>query len=185
MKRTRPFAFALAATFAAALAAAAQTGASQYPKAAPFTDEDIKVGRLAGQWGAGPAFDNTQLNDPAVPVVVKGVNMISGDPTTKFIGLVKLQGAYLENRGARATSRVQLRWALVNRDEPEKVLLEGDTPHFDARVGAGESLKTDTPPIFFNRIVQPLLSGGQLQGKFTIVVGVAEVAFEDGSVWRR
>ena len=185
MKRTRLFTLALAATFAVAFAAAAQTGASQYPKAAPFTEEDLKAGRLSGPGAIGPNFDKSQLKDPSAPVVVKGINMISGDPTTKFIGLVKLQGADLENRGAKATSRVQLRWALVNRDEPDKILLEGVTPHFDARVNPGESLKTDTPPIFFNRIVQPLLVEGRLQGKFNVVVGVGEVAFEDGSVWRR
>lgn len=185
MKRARLFAPALAALAALACAASAQQGPSQYPKAAPFTDEDVKVGRLAGLWGVGPGFDNSQLNDPSVPVVVKGINMISGDPTTKFVGLVKLQGADLENRGARAASRVQLRWALVNRDEPDKILLEGVTASFDVQVNPGESLKTDTPPIFFNRIAQPLLSEGQLQGKFNIVVGVNEVAFEDGSVWRR
>lgn len=185
MKRTRLLGTALAALAALACAAIAQEAPSQYPKAAPFTDEDVKVGKLQGPWGVGPGFDNSQLNDPSVPLVVKGVNMISGDPTTRFIGLVKLQGADLENRGARAASRVRLRWALVDRDEPDKILLEGVTAPFDARVGARESLKTDTPPIFFNRIVQPLLVEGQLQGKFTIVVGVSEVAFEDGSVWRR
>jgi hypothetical protein len=185
MKRTRPFALALAALAALACAAVARQGPSQYPKATPFTDEDLKAGKLSGPGAVGPGFDNSQLNDPSVPVVVKGINMISGDPTTKFIGLVKLQGADLENRGAKATSRVQLRWALVNRDEPEKVLLEGVTPYFDARVGAGESLKTDTPPIFFNRIVQPLLVEGRLEGRFDLRVGVGEVAFEDGTVWRR
>ncbi len=185
MKRARLFGLALAATAALACAADAQDGPSKYPKATPFTDEDVKVGKPPGLWGVGPGFDNSQLNDPSVPVVVKGINMVSGDPTTRFIGLVKLQGADLENRGAKATSRVQLRWALVNRDEPEKVLLEGVTPYFDARVGAGESLKTDTPPIFFNRIVQPLLVEGRLEGRFDLRVGVSEVAFEDGSVWRR
>ena len=185
MRRTRLFGLALAALAALACAVAAQNGPSQYPKATPFTEEDLKVGKLPGLWGVGPAFDHSQLNDPAAPVVVKGINMISGDPTTEYIGLVKLQGADLENRGAKPTSRVQLRWALVRRDEPEKIVLEGVTPSFEARVAAGESLKTDTPPIFFNRIVQPLLVEGQLQGKFDLLVGVNEVAFEDGSVWRR
>jgi hypothetical protein len=181
--RTRLFPLLLSLAFASA--AAAQTNGG-WPKLQPFTDEDILEGRIAGtDWGFGPAFDNSQLNDPTVPVVVKAINMMSGDPTTKFIGLVKIQGAEIENRGAKATRSVQLRWALVRRGEPDKVLAEGTTPSFDLQLGPGASLKTDTPPVFFNRIVKPFLEDGQLHGKFSIVVGVGEVVFDDGSVWPR
>jgi len=190
MKHARLCALALAALAAlSCAAAAAQTGASKYPKLKPFTDEDILEGRIEGRWTAGPAFDNSQLQDPSVPVVVKGLNLVSGDPASKFIGLMKIQGADLENRGQKATRSVRLRWALTkwetdDTEAPIKVLAEGVTDPFDVRVGPAESLKTDTPPVFFNRIAKPFLEGGRLEGRFQIVVGVSEVVFEDGSIWQ-
>jgi len=191
MKRTRLSALALASLFALACAGvAAQNTPSQWPKLKPFTDEDVLEGRIEGRWTAGPAFDNSQLHDPSVPVVVKALNLVSGDPTTRFVGLVKIQGADIENRGQKATRSVQLRWALIkweteDREEPIKVIVEGVTPSFEVQVRPGESLRTDTPPVFLNRIVKPFLEGGRLEGRFKVVVGVGEVAFEDGSVWRR
>lgn len=121
-------------------------------------------------------------NDPSVPVVVTTVRTFYGQGP--YVGRVKVMEAKIQSRGPKATQSVLLRWQIVNLDEPDKVLLEGFTPEFEARVEAHGALQMDNiSTIYFNKIVRPLLRDGELSGPLQLVVAVHEVRFADETVW--
>jgi hypothetical protein len=169
----------------ACIAVAAQTAQKTAPKNEAFTDEDLKVEKIGGAWTLAAMSDAGQSNDPTAPVVLEGLDTVSGAPDGKFAGLLKINRAEINNRGEKAVRSLQLKWMLARKDATGTVLLEGVTPFFDASLKPGASAKTDIPPIFFNQIVKPLLEAGELHGEFLIAVGVNEVRFEDGSIWQR
>lgn len=146
-----------------------------------FTGEDLEVEVLKGRWSAQSDFDEKQLNDPSVPVYVKGINMFWGKG--KYLGRMKIPEVVLENRSARQTSSVRLKWAVVSQDAPDAVLLQGATPLFDARINPYTAARVDIPEIYFNKILKPLRKEGELNGRFRLVLGVQEVRFSDGQQW--
>lgn len=148
-----------------------------------FTEDDLKVEVIKGRWSAQSDFDETQFNDPSVPVYVKGVNMFWGKG--KYLGRMKIPEVVLENRAGQQTLSVRLRWVVVSQDAPDAVLLEGVTPLFDARINPHDAARVDIPEIYFNKILKPLRKEGELSGRFRLVLRVQEVRFSDGQQWSR
>jgi len=100
-----------------------------------FVDDDLKEGKVPGIWQVVTDFDQSQLDDPAVPVVVDAIKMSSG--WGKYVGLMKIDEVGVKNRGPKAVRSLQLRWAFVPFNEPDRAVLEGFTPFFDARAVYG------------------------------------------------
>jgi hypothetical protein len=148
-----------------------------------FTDEDLKLEKIRGKWTLQTGPDFMQANDPSAPVVITYVNMFFGHG--KYAGLVKILEAKIENRSPKLTRSVQLRWLIVSPEEPETVLLEGLIPFPEVRVEANSTSLVDIPPVYFNKLVRPLLKDGELTGTFRLMVGIQEVRFADGTVWDR
>ena len=147
-----------------------------------FFDDDLREGKVPGVWEVATDFDQSQLDDPAVPVVVDGIGSVSGHG--KYAGLVKIGEAGVKNRGPKAVRSLQLRWTLVPFNEPSVVLLEGYTPFFDVELEANASRRVDIPAIFFNRQIKRLTRGGELHGDYYLRVGVQEARFDDGTSWQ-
>lgn len=94
--------------------------------------------------------------------------------------------AKIQNRSQKVLEAVQLRWAISNKEDPETILLEGVMPFFEVRVEPfSEPVLTDIPPIYFNKLVKPLLKDGELNAHVLLMVGVQEARFADGTVWQR
>lgn len=148
-----------------------------------FTDEDLKVEKIGGKWKLQTSPDFKQADDPSAPVIITYVNMFFGQG--KYAGLVKILEAKIENRSQKLTQSIQLRWVIVSPEEPETVLLEGLKSFPEVRVEANSTSLVDIPPVYFNKIVKPLLKDGGLTGTFRLMVGVEEVRFADGTAWRR
>lgn len=149
-----------------------------------FTDEDEKVEKIPGKWMLISLVDLKQANDYSIPVTVTYINTFYGQG--KYEGRVKIMEAKLESHVQKTTRSVQLRWSIVKHEEPDIVLLEGLMPFMEVQIEANsEPALLDIPPIYFNKIVKPLLKDGELSGHLRLVVGVQEVRFADGTAWQR
>lgn len=148
-----------------------------------FTDEDLTVQRARGRGKVGTGVDLRQANDPSAPLVVKLINTYYGGG--QHTGRIKILEAKIENRDQKVTQSIQLRWTLVKKAEPDKVLLEGVTPFFDVQIAPYDAPLVDIPPIYYNKIVRPLLKNGLMDEDIRVSVGVQEVRFEDGTRWQR
>lgn len=145
-----------------------------------FVDADLREEKVPGEWSVASRPDWTQEFEPSNPVVVKAVYTYAG--RGKFAGLVKIRKVEVENRTADFVESLNLRWFLVN-DGGGRVLAQGSTPAFGARLRPKSMRLLDIPHIYFNRIVKPVSKGGELRGKFFVVVGVEEVRFATGRAW--
>jgi hypothetical protein len=158
-------------------------GQVQKNKQEVFTDDDLKEEQVRGKWKLGSSADLKQPQDPSVPVVLAYTVTFYGQG--KYTGRLKISEAKIENRSPKPTQSLQLRWFIVNREEPEAVMLEGLMPSFEVRIEPYSASEVDIPPIYFNKIVKPLLKDGELNGNLLLMVGVQEVQFADGMKWQR
>ena len=100
----------------------------------------------------------------------------------------------LKNRSQRSVAAVQLRWILIRRDDlsaitqggytPQTLLRLGHTPSIELSIAHESFRRTDFSIISFAESTQSLLKDGILSGAYVLLVGVYEVLFEDGSVWK-
>jgi hypothetical protein len=187
----RPLPWAVMLSLCAALLAdAALAEQSQAPQERQvFTEDDLAVQKVRGKWDVSARPDFEQKNDPSAPVVVEGLSTYSGGG--KYVGLHKIKTVEVRNRSQQAVASLQLSWAVHTAVEqggffaPGAVVLEGSTPFFDVKVAPLGFRRAEIPPIFFNKIIKPLLKNGELHGGFYVVVGVREVRFADGSLWQK
>lgn len=177
----------LCATFTVPTSSQTDNNAAQADKVKKeyFNDEDLKVEKIPGKWRLGFLFDSKQGSDPSVPVVVTALKTVSGQG--KYTGRVKVPELKIENRSQKVLESVQFRWAIVNDEDRDAVLLEGVTPFIRARIEPFNPplLVEDMEPIYFNKIVRPLLKDGELNFHAFLIVGVQEARFADGTVWQR
>lgn len=148
-----------------------------------FTDEDLQVEKIGGKGTISTLPDIKQVHDYSVPVVVTYINTLYGQG--KHAGRVKILEAKIENRVQKLTQSIQLRWLIVTHEDPANVLLEGVTPFLEAQIETNRASLVDIPPIYFNKIIKPLLKEGELNGNLKLVVGIQEARFADGTAWRR
>ena len=177
---------ALVLLCAASAASSAQSGdnTNQGHEKEVFTDEDLKVDKVPGKWRLGSLVDVRQGYDPSVPVVVAAFKTVYGQG--KYLGRVKIPEVKIENRSQKVLQSVQLRWAIANNDDPDTVLLEGVMPFMEVHIEPFSApLLVNIPPIYFNKIVKPLLKDGELNVHVLLIVGIQEARFADGTVWQR
>ncbi|HYH86227.1 MAG TPA: hypothetical protein VEX60_12295 [Pyrinomonadaceae bacterium] len=148
-----------------------------------FNDDDLKEEKVGGKWTTGLVFDMSQYNDSSLPVVVSGIQSLSGGG--KYLGITKIKRVKVTNRSPRIINSVQLRWVVVNLDDPEKVLSEGTTQFVNIWVEANSSQIIEIPTLYIRRMIKPLAKNGELYGQFLTTIGIQEARFADGSFWRR
>jgi hypothetical protein len=134
-----------------------------------------------GDWGVAATADISQSDDANMPVVCSGVQsvLITGKVVNLVISKVKL-----ENRSRRPVKEVKLEWLLTTSEDPQPVLLRGQTAFFNAFLPAFRKQKVDAPGINFAEIVKPLLKDGAIDGQFLIKLRVSEVRFVDNTAWK-
>ena len=185
------FLISAAATVAFVATAMAQDlSPCDHPNALPQSFFDVPQGPQ-GDWKAFVLLDSRQTDDPLVPVVVAGAGTLQGPADKRGL---KLGCGVLRNRSPKQASSVQLRWILV-RDQapgsvaasgydPKNVLLEGHPPPSDLTIFPDSVRRTDFSAINFAAITKDIAKDGTLTGKYVLIIGVREVIFEDGSVWK-
>jgi hypothetical protein len=175
--------------------AAKERAISQLPQGTPgptgedikkeFNDDDLKVkeDKARGKWGVGLMQDEGQFNDPSAPVVVVGIQLLSGGG--KYVGVNKIKRVKINNRSPKIVSSVQLRWTIAGLDDREKVLAEGITPFANIWVEANISQVIEIQTLYPAQLLKRLAKNGELYGEFMITIGIQEARFADGSFWRR
>lgn len=133
-----------------------------------------------GKWGVsavpftGPGFNS-------VPVMLSSVastNKIDKGPS--------VAGFKMLNLSNKTVNSVKVAWTLKNEKDPNKILLQGNTPVIqlgDKQMQSGAYASIAFPVVSFVEIHKPLLVNGELNGDFEIVLSVSEVEFADGSSW--
>jgi hypothetical protein len=160
---------------------AAKEGAiSQIPKSVPgptgedikkeFNDDDLKVKeeKPRGKWGFSLEHDASQYNDSSVPVVVSGIQSLSGGG--KHLGVTKIKRVGVINRSLRIVNSVQFRWTIASLDEPGKVLSEGITPFANIWVEANSSKVIEIPTVYPALLLKSLAKNSELYGRFQITL---------------
>jgi hypothetical protein len=150
-----------------------------------FDDNDLKVKeqKPRGKWGTALETDMNQFNDVSAPVAIGAVQSLSGGG--KYAGVVKIKRLEIKNKSSKIVNSVQLRWEIVSLDDRAKVLSEDATPFINIWVEANSSLIVEIPTLYPALMLKPLAKGGELNGRFSITLGVQEARFADGSFWRR
>ncbi|HEX8281764.1 MAG TPA: hypothetical protein VF588_00175 [Pyrinomonadaceae bacterium] len=150
-----------------------------------FTDEDLKVEKVEGRWMLMTSVDLQQASDPSAPVVVAQILTVYGQG--QHLRRIKIPKVKIENRSQKVLESVRLRWTIANNEQPNTILLEGVTPVVKARIEPFNPplLLDQLEPIYFNKIIRPLLRGGELDFHVLLRVGVQESRFADGTVWQR
>ena len=135
-----------------------------------------------GKYGFSYNFDKPQFDDPAAPVVLRGLGGISSPKRA-----LKLSCVEIENRTKRAVRAVQLRWAVSALPEGQDVfakaeaLAKGVLPPFAVEVQPGGRMKVEVRGVQFADFFQPLAAAGELSGKYNVIIGVARVEYTDGT----
>lgn len=173
---------------ASAMPASAQSdngmGKASKEKKEDFNDEDLKMEPIAGRWRLASLVDVKQGFDPSIPVVVAAFKTVYGQG--KYLRRIKVPQVKIENRSQKVLESIQLRWAIANYDEPDTILLEGVMPVMELRIEPfNPPLRVEITPIYFNKIVKPLLKDGELNFHALLIVGVQEAGFADGTAWHR
>jgi hypothetical protein len=144
-----------------------------------------------GTWTAVPMPDFLQDNDPQVPVMVVGAGGIQGPKDRRGM---RLGCGTLRNLSEQSVVAVRLRWILARLQDRQAiaqqgythdtVLVVGATPRIELSIAKGGQRKTDFSLINFVEVTRSLAKDGVLSGDYVLIVGVEEVQFEDGSVWK-
>jgi len=153
------------------------------PPSDPAYYADMKeIPRGAGYLAA--LWEKTQLDDPAVPVVVRGLKTISSAKQHA----VKVGCVELESRSTRAVKSVQLRWSVVRREadgavpEGAPVLARGTLPPVEVKLQPGARQLVEVRGAHYADFLRPLLkASGEVEGSYLFYLGVARVEYADGT----
>ena len=150
-----------------------------------FNDDDLKVKeeKVNGKWGIALAHDTSQFNDSSLPVVISGIQSLTGGG--KYLGVAKIKRVTITNRSSKIVNSIQIRWTVAKLDEPEKILLERTTPFIYTAVEGDASQVIEIPALHYSRMIKPLAKNGEVYGQFLITMGMQEARFADGSFWKR
>jgi hypothetical protein len=136
-----------------------------------------------GRWNLSSLFDKAQLDAPSTPVALRGLSQISSVKQRA----VKLGCAELENRSSHTVKAVALRLAVTTRGadgasvEVAHVLAQGTLPVIEVEIPSGVRQKVELHDGHFADFLRPLAVGGEVNGRYNLIVGVARVEYTDGT----
>jgi hypothetical protein len=179
--RVLPFLFVLCTAGAARAQSSDPCGRGTPSDPAYYADMKEVPG---GKWNLGGGFERAQIENPAVPVVVRELKSIS---STKQRA-VKYGCVELENRSTRAVKSVLLRWSVAARGadgvvaEGAPILAKGTLPVVEAEIQPGVRRKVEVHGAHYADFLRPLVSEtGEVNGQYTVFIGVARVEYADGT----
>ncbi|MBV9928004.1 MAG: hypothetical protein JOZ96_23490 [Acidobacteria bacterium] len=149
-----------------------------------FDDDDLKAkdDKPAGTWGYATLLDDKK-DDPSVPAYVRSIQLLSGGGKHQLIN--KIKRVEVRNRSSQPIVSVQVRVEVVYLDQPDDVLLADAFPPVNAYITPDSPQVVEIRTLHPPRLLKPLARGGELYGDFGIRMGVQEVRFADGTLWRR
>src|SRR4051812_3165057 len=136
-----------------------------------------------GKWLISAKFDEYQYLDASVPIIV--VRVVSG-PENEEEGKKKfvIKEAIVENRSTRNVESVVLRWVLTPMKDETPVLFRGEMEpqklsnlFKTLTAGHRQTLKLSVPGIA--KLLNGLPNADSYANRFTVLIGVAKVTFED------
>jgi len=129
--------------------------------------------------------DQQQFTNPAFPVVA--VRTVSGRDEDQAQYLIK--EIIVENRSMKDVSSVKVRWVIAPLNSRTTSLRRGEfSPHVlslmhkTLKAGQRMTLKLSHPKLL--DLIHEIPNLKAMGNKFVFLIGVAEVVFDDGSVWK-
>jgi hypothetical protein len=160
------------------------------PNNLPASFFEVPIGPQ-GNWTAVALPDPKQPDDALVPVIVVGVPNLQGPANRRGM---RLGCGVLKNRSQKSVTAVLLRWILVKRQDhlvikqngytSDTVLIDGYTAPIELTISQESSRRTDFSIINFVSVTLGFTKDGILSDDYFLYVGVHEVLFDDGSVWK-
>ena len=136
-----------------------------------------------GKFSFGYVPDKPQYDDPSAQVALSAMGGISSAKPRAL----KLSCVEVANRSTRVVRAVQLRWSVrphaegQNVFDPAEVLAKGVLPLVAVEVQPGGKQKVEIQGVQFADFFWPLAAGGEVNGRFNVIIGVARVEFTDGT----
>jgi hypothetical protein len=129
------------------------------------------AGLPPGKWtfSAGPY---SGANRDASPVQVYSV-------TTDADKGLMVSRVTLVNKSTKGITGVRLHWYLSEAQNPDRILLEGDTDLIGTWLAVGRGKVLSYPVVSFAKVHKPLLKKGGLSGDYRLEIAVGEVKYED------
>lgn len=139
-----------------------------------------------GKWGLADQFEKAQMDNPATPVVIRGL----GSSSSVKHRAAKFSCVELENRTTRVVKSVQLRWTLRARgaDSPAgavgtTVMAKGTMPLIEVEIQPGTRRKAEIRGAHYADFLKPLANvHGEVNGQYLLYVGVGRIEYADGTI---
>jgi hypothetical protein len=153
----------------------------------PSIRPNYALAQEPGKWQIATKFDEYQYADASVPVTV--VRVVSG-PENEEEGknTFAIKEAIVENRSTKNVESVVLRWVITPMKDETPVLLRGQMAPYKLlnlfktlKAGHRQTFKLSVPNIAV--LLNDLPNADSYANRFTVLIGVAKVTFEDGSIW--
>ena len=90
----------------------------------------------------------------------------------------------VENHSPESVESIRFRWTVFDREHPETILLEGETPLVGIGLSPGQRRRLEYNVVTFAQIYKPLLRAGALRGDYAMEVMAGEVRYENGEAWK-
>lgn len=133
--------------------------------------------------------DAEQYKNPATPVVVVSVTSGLSDPDADKNKQFLLKEVIVENRSNKKVSEITIRWAIAPMSDRLTLLSRGKlATHRLAQLnkellaGQRQTLKLSHPKL--GQLIEAIPNLEGMGTGFAFVIGVGEVVFEDGSIWK-
>lgn len=159
-------------------------GAPPPPPDSPYYNDMKELPR--GKWGLGDQFEKAQMDNPATPVVIRGL----GSSSSVKHRAAKFSCVELENRTTRVVKSVRLRWTLKARGADSAagpvgatVMAKGTMPVIEVEIQPGTRRKAEIRGAHYADFLKPLANvHGEVNGQYLLYVGVGRVEYADGTI---
>ena len=153
------------------------------PPDSPYFNDMKELPR--GKWGLGDQFEKAQVDNPATPVVIRGL----GSASSVKHRAAKFSCVELENRTTRVVKSVQLRWTLKARGADSAagavgttVMAKGTLPVIEVEIQPGTRRKAEIRGAHYADFLKPLANvHGEVNGQYLLYIGVGRVEYADGT----
>ena len=149
-------------------------------------NQDVDAPWPQGKWAVSVVPDPHQKENALVPVIVVRTTTSTNKGKDNA-----LEQVILLNRSTKAVSEVKLSYVIHKIETPDAILYRGAQFEVKAKKGnekyplqANKRWVYGIPYGRLARFLKPVVKDGSLSGDFVIRLGVTEVIFEDGTVWK-